>query len=217
MAKVLHSNPIALLKAAGELFETLPCQYAVIGGMAAAFYRDEVRATIDVDIAIALDDQEKALEIAKKSVKKLGFVPGLANIADLSGRPMMNKRQLPIIVVIGRLPDMPKGLGIDVILPSRKWVGKAVERAQYNILSFGEFKLPVITPEDVILSKCIAIKDNPGRDKDFDDIKSIFRSQNCLDINYLQESLRDCKVQIPIRIWEDRDPEVRKWKKQGLS
>lgn len=86
---------------------------------------------------------------------------------------------------------------VDVLLPEIPWVKGAVERAQANKLDLGFRHVPVITPEDLIIAKCYALRNSPDRFQDLDDIKELFKDVPDLDVDYLRRKLLEFSLQIP--------------------
>jgi len=60
--------------------------FAVVGGFAARYYRNDSRDTKDVDIAI--DDMVSPAEFAKRFVESFGLNARTARKADLEGGPL---------------------------------------------------------------------------------------------------------------------------------
>ena len=86
---------------------------------------------------------------------------------------------------------------VDILLPEVPWVPEAVERAQSNVLNLGFADVPVITPEDLILAKCLSAANEPDRFQDLDDIKQLFKDVKDLDIDYLRRRLHELSLVIP--------------------
>jgi hypothetical protein len=93
-------------------------------------------------------------------------------------------------------PDQFTGV-IDILLPELPWVESAVKRAQFNKLDLGLGRVPVITPEDLIVAKCYALRNSPDRFQDLDDLRDIFQSVRTLDIDYLRHALAKHSLSIP--------------------
>ena len=87
---------------------------------------------------------------------------------------------------------------IDILLPCQPWVNDAVERAKFNMIDLGFDKVPVITPEDLIVAKCYALAGSPDRFQDLDDLKEIFAAVGDLDFAYLTGKLEEYELHIPL-------------------
>jgi hypothetical protein len=107
------------------------------------------------------------------------------------------KTRQPICMVTSRpAPNETKGI-IDILLPELPWLPHAVERAQYNKIDLGFRVVPVITPEDLVIAKCYALRNAPDRFQDLDDLKEIFGHVKDLDLSYLKHTLQRLKLKIP--------------------
>ena len=178
-------TPLELLRKTVTLLQGSECDFALAGGLAADLYRSEPRVTKDVDILILGQTLADTQKLAAQTIEKMGLHPGFARSSDLSRAPSFNKKQSPIVMVIGRSKDDPYESGLDFLLPRMPWVSNAIERAQWHKIQVGSVKIPVITIEDLIIAKTFALMDNPSRNKDIDDLQSIFQSKNELDELYL--------------------------------
>jgi hypothetical protein len=87
--------------------------------------------------------------------------------------------------------------GVDILLPAIPWVEDAVRRAQDNCVDFGFGSIPVLTVEDVILSKLYALNSARLRAKDLDDLQSIYESECDIDLAYLSGQMRRFDIRIP--------------------
>ena len=189
-----------LFEQAIEVIKAQNIDYAVCGGFVASIYRDEYRNTNDVDIVI--NPENNALEIATKIITSLGLKAGIARKADLQGGPLfaIRRKSTEACIVVGRFEGQPKGAGVDILLPSMPWVPDAVRRAQYNLIDFGFGAIPAITVEDMIIAKFVSLRDASNRDKDTDDLKSIFRSSKELDLKYIIGQMTKLKVKVPLSV-----------------
>ncbi|MCC6933199.1 MAG: hypothetical protein IT292_08095 [Deltaproteobacteria bacterium] len=100
-------------------------------------------------------------------------------------------------MVIGRFKEQPKGPGVDILLSTIPWVPEAVRRAQNNLLDFGFGPIPAITVEDIIMAKFVSLANASGRDKDVDDLKSIFKATKDIDLKYLIGQMTKLEVGVP--------------------
>jgi len=187
------TTPLATLRKAVSIFEALPCKYCLIGGHAASLYRSQERLTKDVDFALLADTPLLSRELAERAIELIGLRPMLGFIP---ASPKEQRRKAICMVTSVATNAQSKGV-IDILLPELPWIARAVERAQSNKIDLGFKLVPVITPEDLILAKCYALRNSPDRFQDLDDIKEIFNSMDDLDTGYLKNSLVQHKLTIP--------------------
>ena len=142
-------------------------RYAMIGGFAlhAAGY---TRATEDIDFLILKDDMPKV----KKLLLSLGY-----HIAHESE---------DVINFIGALEELGQ---IDFILAHRTYTKNMLKRAIECEILKGQFKVKVITPEDIIGLKVQSSSNDPGRhSRDRADIEELMkRHGDKLDLKLLKE------------------------------
>ncbi len=171
--------------------------FAVAGGFAAGLYRNTPRLTMDVDLVILAEHQ--ALAIASEIIESLGLRVGIARRADLAGGPLFAIRQKSSrpCMVVGRVPGHEDQEGVDILLPEIPWVREGVRRAQFNPVDFGFGPVPVLTLEDVILSKLYALMAARPRPKDLDDLQSIFEAGHDFDAAYLSGQIQRLDICIP--------------------
>ncbi len=171
--------------------------FAVAGGMAANLYRMESRLTMDVDFVIMIES--RAMQVAISVLESIGLEAGVAREADLAGGPMFAIRRgnTKPCMVIGRRHGDTAGVGIDIILPAVPWAKDATRRAQDNLVDYGFGLIPVLTAEDVILSKLYALNSAKLRVKDLDDLQSIYELKADIDLAYLSGQMRKFNIIIP--------------------
>lgn len=171
--------------------------FAVAGGLAADLYRLEPRLTMDVDLAIVTKSRE--LKTAKDVLESLGLSPGVAREADLAGGPLfaIRRKSTKPCMVVGRREGAPGGEGVDLLLSAIPWVADATRRAQDNPIDFGFGPVPVLTVEDVIVSKLFALSSARLRAKDLDDLQSIYDADDDIDVAYLASQMRRWKIVVP--------------------
>ncbi|RMG39638.1 MAG: hypothetical protein D6719_12825, partial [Candidatus Dadabacteria bacterium] len=100
---------------------------------------------------------------------------------------------------------------IDILLPVLPWVTEAVKRAQANRIDLGFDKVPVITPEDLIIAKAFALLDSPDRFQDLDDIKELFTGVTDMDLIYLKSRLEQHKLVFPKLLKKSVPPVLKKF------
>ena len=177
------------LKKYTDLFKNYNFEYAICGGIAANIYRKEIRGTQDLDISILGDNEESSV---RNILEALNFTIGLASKADLEGGPLFaRKKNKDPLIIVGRPKDKPSLFGLDFILSSMPWVSSAVRRAQSNKLDLLFGVHPVITKEDLLISKLFALRDKATRYKDLDDIQNILLNKLELDEEYLIQKLTE--------------------------
>lgn len=171
--------------------------FAVAGGFAADLYRREPRLTMDVDLVIV--SETRGVQTATEIIRSLGLQAGIAREADLAGGPLfaIRRKNTKPLMVIGRTKDDTSGEGVDILLPAIPWAGDAVTRAQSNQVDFGFGPVPVLTLEDVILSKLYALSSTRLRAKDIDDLQSIFHAGHTPDLPYLSGAMHRLHIVIP--------------------
>ena len=179
-----------LLLAVREL-QARELRFALAGGIVASVYRQQIRATADVDMLVLTDD-----ETAVTTIQRLGFTAAKASIANLRRAPMMNKKSAPSLMVIGRLPQ-DTSTGLDFILPTMPWFARSLDRAEKNLLDFGFGRIPALTAEDVVISKLHTISYHSIRDKDKDDVQEILLAEKDLDLDYLCAEVERLKISAP--------------------
>ena len=189
----MRLTPLSALKQTVAALTQLPCRFCLVGGHAASLYRSQERFTRDVDFAVVASPKVKSRAVAEKAIEALGLKPVVGVI------PLGKKEpKCPAVCMITSEPAAQELTGlVDILLPEVPWVPEAVERAQSNVLNLGFAEVPVITPEDLILAKCLSAANEPDRFQDLDDIKQLFKDVKDLDIDYLRRRLHELSLVIP--------------------
>lgn len=187
------TNPLETLKHIVVALEKADCKYCLIGGHAASLYRSQERLTRDVDIAIVTSDPKEARNVAERCLEAIGLRPMVGFIPAGEFEP---KRKSVCLITSEPPPNRQKGV-IDILLPVLPWIPEAVKRAQRNRIDLGFATVPVITPEDLIVSKCYALRNSPDRFQDLDDLKDILNNYDQLDREYLRNRLAKLGLTIP--------------------
>ena len=146
--------------------ESIP--FAVIGGIAASV-RGEPRFTADVDLVVGID-VDQALLLSER-LPTSPFRPLFDGIAEVIQTAFL----MPIRHVVTTIPaDIAIGLsGFEL---------QAISRA--TLTAMGDFQVPVVTAEDLILMKLLA-----SRPRDLEDIdRIVMRHRQSLDWTYLIET-----------------------------
>ena len=146
----------------------------LIGGYALQYY-GRIRATIDIDIAIEIQQKED-FELFFKDAKEVGFTPYFNFFQNPMSILIDNKTGLEI--ELWRKPD-----GVE-------WDDDTLERRKRE--KFADFFVWVISPEDFMVNK-LARSDRGVQDEQ--DVKSVLvRLQESLDWKYLGRRAKKAKV-----------------------
>lgn len=162
----------ALKKALSEIVRFLNSHeipFMLLGGIAASYY-GKPRQTFDIDIKIQL----------KQDMDIRGFVDSLINIYTvIPEEPEQFFEEMNV------LPVEVEGVRIDFILATLPFeivaIEKSVIRDVYSV------KVPMCTPEDLIIQKAVST-----RNKDWVDIETVAEVQaGSLDWKYILSHLSD--------------------------
>jgi hypothetical protein len=149
--------------------ESLRIAYAVVGGIANAVW-GEPRATIDVDVTVAVDEAD--LPTTVPAIARSFQVPVPDPVAFVQ-----QTRVLPL--------DSNDGVRIDVIFALLPFELEAIRRARD--VTIADRTVHVVTPEDLILMKIIS-----ERPRDVADAEAIVRRRiGDLDLAYLEPRIRE--------------------------
>jgi predicted nucleotidyltransferase len=170
------SAVLASLERLVRLFEAKGVDYMLIGGYALPFY-GRIRATLDVDLAVAVKG-EKELKQLRGWLESAGFEVTLYSPSN------------PVQVVVDRKEKVefelwlkPDGVVFD---------GETLRRRKRVKLSEG-FEVWIISAEDFIVNK-LARPDRGAVDEQ--DVKSVLvRQEGKLDTKYLQKRAKQTQVQ----------------------
>ena len=202
------------LQAVVRELEQKKIKYCLVGGLAASGYRKEERLTKDLDFIIKSDNDE--ILVAKEILKLFGLSSKIIRKADLDGGPLfaIKRKNTEPRIVTGRNSENNRAIGLDFLLPTFSWFNNAIERGQFNKIDFGFLKIPTITVEDLILAKLDAINTSSKREKDIDDIRSIFEAKHELDLAYLVSQMKSLKLFFPENLKDDIPSSLLKISKQ---
>jgi hypothetical protein len=149
--------------------DSLHIDYMIVGGIANAIL-GEPRATIDVDVTVAVENPDLAQAIAGLGRLFTAAVPEPEAF-------VRRTRVLPL--------DTADGIRIDVIFALLSFERDAVHRA--NTVTVGGRGVRVVTPEDLILMKIIS-----DRPRDRADAEALTRRRvETLDMTYLEPRIRE--------------------------
>jgi predicted nucleotidyltransferase len=189
---------LTLLKEASEELKVRGITFAVVGGVAANYYKTTSRLTPDVDFAIVTKSNSES--IAREIIEKFGFTATSLRKAQLDGGPAfaIKNNSSPYQVVVGRLPGDDEKIGLDILLPEMAWVPEAVDRAQNNIVSIAKgISVPVLVVEDVIISKLISYNSRTSRVKDIEDLQAVLQNNKSLNNSLIAEEVKKYGLRIP--------------------
>jgi len=148
------------IQAVQEILEHFAGRGIVIGGVAASLL-GKARSTADVDavVLLSLDDIPELLDVARNA----GLTPRIENVEAFARR---NR------VVLLHHPT--SGIDVDISLGILPFEQEAVNRS--IVWSDGELRIPLPTPEDLVILKAVA-----HRPKDMEDIRGIVARHPDLD------------------------------------
>jgi Nucleotidyl transferase AbiEii toxin, Type IV TA system len=115
------------------------------------------RLTADVDVTVRLRTEDPSLFV--EAMRKAGFELRVADIEDFVERT----RVLPFVHRASQIP-------VDVVLAGPGLEEDFLERAR--LVDLGGVTLPVISPEDLVVTKMLA-----ARPKDLEDVRGILRER----------------------------------------
>jgi len=165
-----------------RLFEEKNVSYMIIGGYALPFY-GRIRATVDLDLAVAIESEE--LDRLRDWLKSDDFEVTVGSYLN------------PVIVVLDKKEKLeielwlrPDGITFDDELLKRRRKMKLDEG----------FEAWVISPEDYIVNK-LARPDRGAVDEQ--DVKSVLvRQKDSLDKKYLEKRAQDAGVLTLLKLIE---------------
>jgi hypothetical protein len=147
----------------------------VIGGVAASIL-GRPRMTRDVDMLLLLE--EKEWDKCLRDGAKFGFIPRLTDCLKFA-------KQSRVLLV----RHQRSGIDVDITFCGLEFEREAINRATW--FSVGETRLPLPTPEDLIIMKAIA-----HRPKDLADIESILDAQGKLNVRRIRKWVREFSIAI---------------------
>jgi hypothetical protein len=177
------------IQAITEVLESLHIEYAIVGGIANAVW-GEPRATIDVDVTIAVEDSELGDTI--QAIGRHFRSP----VSDASAF-VRHTRVLPL--------DTAEGVRIDVIFALLPFELDAIHRARK--LTVADRIVAVVSPEDLVLMKIIS-----DRPRDLADAEAILRRRATeMDRDYLEPRVRELANLL------ERDEILERWKQWTMG
>lgn len=153
----------ALLEA-HDILATADIPHALCGGIAANLYREDVRATMDVDFYVAIG--APGLVALSRRFEEAGW----------TAQPYWAKGELLRL-------DRAGSPRVDCLIASTDYERAALERAVHASIAGRE--VPVLAAEDLIVFKLVA-----GRARDYEAVAAILNARGDeLDIRYITEVL----------------------------
>lgn len=154
------ANPLADLYA--RLEQALAVFDWFLFGARAAIHYGSARATVDVDVSLRLAGA--SLDSLVERAAARGFTTRITGWRDLADRAR-------VLLLI----DQRSGIEVDVVLTGPGLEDEFHSRARKA--GFGGVELPVIAPEDLLISKLLA-----GRPQDLQDVEAVLAAQPDLDL-----------------------------------
>lgn len=142
----------------------------VIGGVAASLL-GRPRLTLDVDVAVLLDENrwEKFLNTGTR----FGFIPRIRD-------PLTFARRARVFLLHHR----PSGVDVDISLVALPFEEESIARVKWT--DVGGLSLPLPTPEDLIIMKAVA-----HRPRDLADVESLLDAYPRLDLRRVRRWVRE--------------------------
>lgn len=158
------------LRALQEVLDREGLRWYVFGAQAVVVY-GQPRLTADLDVTLEAS-LERVLELVAPLARE-----GLETRAPEHAELLHRARVLPLF-------HRPSGLAVDLVV-----AGPGLEEeflAHRRFVDLGGLEVPVISPEDLVVTKILA-----GRPKDLDDVRGILREQgDGLDLERSRRFLR---------------------------
>jgi predicted nucleotidyltransferase len=151
----------------------LGARWYVFGAQAAIVY-GRPRMTADVDVTV--DAGQMSTPALVDELSRAGF----SLRASLSDDFLREARLLPLVHDATMMP-------LDLMLATTRMHAEILERSR--LTDVGGVHVPVMSPEDVIITKVLA-----GRSRDLDDVRGILGEQRDLDLAHVREALADLEA-----------------------
>lgn len=191
-AKVLL--PIAPLPDLMAWWHSQQTRGVLIGGLAASLL-GRPRVTRDVDALVLLAEDRWPAFVA--AGKKFGFLPRIAEVLAFASESR---------VLLFR--HEPTGIDVDVALGSLEFEEEAVARA-FEVTVAG-VTIPLATPEDLIVMKAVA-----SRDQDWLDIDGVLAAHPTLDMRRVRRWVRSFAQALEApEVYDDLENRVKKRKRR---
>lgn len=163
------SAPADLLRALSAALSSHGVRWYLFGAQAVTIW-GRPRLTTDVDVTIRLQSGSTADLVTALSAA------GFRLSESFSDEFVRSTRVLPLI-------HQSTGMPLDVVLAGPGLEEQFLDRAV--VVALDDFAVPVISPEDLVVTKVLA-----GRDKDVEDIRGVLRVRaGLLDLDYIRRTL----------------------------
>ncbi|MCA9047989.1 MAG: nucleotidyl transferase AbiEii/AbiGii toxin family protein [Planctomycetaceae bacterium] len=167
----MNANVHRAVKDFVRLFQAKLLPNAVLGGLAARAL-GVPRPTWDVDFTVAVDRED--LGSLFEQAEELGYtVPSAYQavwVNTVSGMPFVK-----LGISIG-----DRSIDVDVFLAETDCLAEVIRRASTELLD-DDFRIQVVSPEDLIVLKCVSF-----RPRDVIDIQDVLFMQGELDRDYMR-------------------------------
>ena len=190
------TGPADVLAALARAFASLNIPWYVFGAQAALIW-GRPRMTTDVDVTVRLGDADSHALVG--ALQACGFDLRVVATPEF----VQQTRVLPLMHQL-------TGLAVDVVLAGPGLEDEFLARAV--VLDIGGTRVPIISAEDLIVTKILA-----GRPKDIDDIRGVLEERGSrLDIDQIRTTLKmleDALGQSDLRPLFDAEAE--RWRSRG--
>ncbi|MCX6543416.1 MAG: nucleotidyltransferase [Acidobacteria bacterium] len=189
-------GPSDLLAALSRTLAGLNVPWYVFGAQAALIW-GRPRMTMDVDVTVRLGDTDSGTLVS--ALQAVGFDLRIVATQDF----VQQTRVLPF-------SHRPTGLAVDVVLAGPGLEDAFLSRAV--VLEIGGTKVPVISAEDLIVTKILA-----GRPKDIDDIRGVLQERGGgLDIDQIRSTIEMLEQALgQSDLLPILDTEIDRWRRHG--
>lgn len=164
------SGATRLLADFSEVMRELGLRWYVFGAQAAIVH-GRPRMTADVDITV--DPGQTSTPALLEELSRAGFSLRMAFSEDFL-------RDARLLLLVHDATTMP----LDLMLASTRMHAEFLERSR--LADVGGFEVPVMSPEDVIVTKVLA-----GRAKDLEDVRGVLIEQRDIDLSRVRELLSE--------------------------
>jgi predicted nucleotidyltransferase len=184
MKAIDHLHPLlGALTDLLRLIERYPGKAVIIGGVAASLL-GEPRTTADIDALFLIPMAE--VPNLMRLAEEIGFSPRLTDAEGFA-------RESRMLLLKHRSSETD----IDISIGNLEFEEKVLARG--STVSIKELRLPLPSPEDLIILKAVA-----DRPKDLQDIQAIFAAQEHLDLDYIRTTVKEFAALLGRpSIWED--------------
>ena len=163
-ADAIEGSLLDALLVVHDVLEAEGVEHALCGGLAANLYRDEVRATVDLDLYLVCSAPQ--LVSLTRAFEGRGWI----------AHPAWHQAELLRL----ERADLPR---VDLLIASTEFERDAVQHASQALIA--ERELRVLTPEDLIVFKLTA-----GRLRDYEDVAAMLNARGGnIDHLYVQRWL----------------------------